>query len=106
MGTIRSQALRDAAEGEQCTLNIAGVCNYQPDTVCLAHLPDESKGMATKADDLSSCLSCSACHDVIDGRVKGVITPEEREYYMRRAMVRTWRRLLEKGVITIRGVKV
>ena len=30
-------AIRKAAKGEQCTLNITGVCNYNPETVVLAH---------------------------------------------------------------------
>jgi hypothetical protein len=32
------------------------------------------------------------------------LSAEEREWYMRRAMLRTWRRLLEKKIITIKGV--
>jgi hypothetical protein len=30
-------AIRKAAKGEECTLNIAGVCSYDPETVVLAH---------------------------------------------------------------------
>ena len=39
---IKSKALRDSANGQSCTLNIVGVCDYSPETVVLAHLPDES----------------------------------------------------------------
>jgi len=104
MGKIVSKAVRDSARDEQCTVNIAGVCSYRTDTTVFAHLPDESKGMGTKSDDLSGCYACMACHDVLDGRRRHVLSAEEREWYMRRAMVRTWRRLLEKKIITIKGV--
>lgn len=105
MGSIVSNAVRDSARDEDCTLNIAGVCNYQPETTVFAHLPDESKGMGTKADDLSGCYACHACHDAIDNRSKNALPAEEREWYMRRAMVRTWRRLHDKGLLLIKGAK-
>lgn len=104
---IESQHIRRAARGENCTMEILGACNRDPATVVLAHLPDESHGLARKSDDLSACFACDACHAVLDGRVPW---PDEfekgyREWYQRRAMVRTWRRLVELGVVTIKGVK-
>lgn len=99
---IRSQKIRDAARGETCTLQIAGVCNGDPETTVLAHLPDESHGMGRKSDDICAAFACSACHDVIDGRAKWELRPVDRgQWYMRRAMVRTWRRLVERGVIRL-----
>lgn len=105
MGTIRSQHIRDAARDEPCTLQIAGVCIGNWETTVLAHLPDESKGMGTKADDLSACFACEACHSVIDGRTLYKFAVNDLDWYMRRAMVRTWRRLVDKGIITIKGHK-
>jgi len=98
--------MRKSARGEKCTLQIVGACNCDPSTTVLAHLPDESHGMAKKADDISACFACSSCHDVIDGRKKwplivGVSEVEYRDWYMRRAMVRTWRRWIAKGVVAI-----
>ena len=51
---MRSNAIRMSAKGEECTLNIVGVCNYNAETTVLCHLPDESKGMSHKADDISA----------------------------------------------------
>lgn len=103
---IKSKEIRDAARGQDCTFNIAYVCNYDPETTVLAHLPDESHGMGQKADDISAAFACSSCHDVIDGRA--LYDPliyddfkSEKEWYMRRAMVRTWRKLIEMGVIKL-----
>lgn len=106
MGKIISKHIRESARGEACTLNIAGVCNYNNETTVLAHLPDESNGMGTKSTDLSACHACSACHSLIDSPGDIRLTSEEREWYMRRAMVRTWSRLVEKGIVTIKGLKI
>jgi hypothetical protein len=104
---IVSQAIRDSARGEECTLQIVGVCNHDASTTVLAHLPDESHGIARKSDDISACYACSACHSMIDGRTLGDAWRVEpfKASYMRRAMVRTWRRLIEKGIVTIKGMK-
>ena len=100
---IRSKKIRDAARGQDCTFNIAYVCNYDNSTTVLAHLPDESHGMGQKADDISAAFACSACHDVIDQRAVPAlsVSSRDREFYMRRAMVRTWRKLIEMGVIKL-----
>lgn len=100
---IRSKKIREAARGQDCTFNIAYVCNYENSTTVLAHLPDESHGMGQKADDISAAFACSACHDVVDGRKHRASYSEEceKEWYMRRAMVRTWRKLIEMGVIKL-----
>ena len=99
---IRSQKLRDLAEGQMCTLQIPGVCSYNTETTILAHLPDESKGGARKSDDFSSCFADDQCHSLIDGRITGVeYTRDDLEWFMRRAMVRTWRIAIEAGVIKL-----
>lgn len=101
---IRSNHIRNAARGQACTLQIVGVCNGDWSTTVLAHLPDESHGIARKSDDLSACFACDACHSVIDGRASW--PPMEREYrdwYFRRAQMRTWRVLFELNVLLIKG---
>lgn len=99
---IRSQKLRDSARGQDCTLQIAGVCENQIDTTVLAHLPDESHGVSRKSDDISACFACEYCHDVIDRRVMFPLCEEDREFYMRRAITRTMRRWIEMGLVVIK----
>mgnify|MGYP002712023966 FL=1 len=96
-------AIRKAAKGEDCTLNIAGVCNYNPETVVLCHFPSETHGMGLKSNDLSAGFGCSACHDVIDGRSHINLSREDKEFYMRRSQFRTMRRLEELGIISVKG---
>lgn len=86
---------------EECTFNIVGVCNYNPETTVLCHLPDESNGMGKKSDDISAAYGCSSCHDVIDKR-RIPSYEYDLDWYMRRAMVRTWRKLIEKGLIIVK----
>jgi hypothetical protein len=61
--------------------------------------------MARKSDDFVACFACSACHDVIDRRVRGFLDNADREFYMRRAQNRTLRRWIELGLVTVRGMK-
>lgn len=98
---IRSKKIRDAARGQDCTFNIAYVCNYDNSTTVLAHLSDESHGMGQKADDISAAFACHECHQVVDFRAPNAHYKENAEFYMRRAMVRTWRKLIEMGVIKL-----
>lgn len=100
---IHSQKMRDSARGEDCSLQIASACNHDPSTTVLCHFPDETHGMALKADDLSAGYGCSACHDIADGRVEHWDWNDDtRHWYMRRSQTRTLRRMIEKGVICVR----
>src|ERR1044071_1773308 len=69
MSFVRKK-LRDSARGEECTLNVYGVCNNNPETTVLAHLPDESNGMGMKADDfLPAWHAVHATIGWIDARI-------------------------------------
>lgn len=105
MKPIKSKKLRDSAQGELCTFQIVGVCNYNPETTVLCHLPDESHGMALKSDDFSAAFGCSSCHDVIDGRATSIEYIQNSGFYNRRAHTRTIRKWLEKGLIKIARAK-
>lgn len=62
--------IRRAACGQDCTLQIPGVCNFDPATTVLCHsnFLADGKGMGLKAPDNKAAFGCSACHDVLDGR--------------------------------------
>ena len=92
---IRSKAITQAANGEDCT-----VCgkSWEPDhTTVFCHLNESwaGKGMGQKADDLAGFYGCSQCHYLYDSFVNG--RPEDTD--IMRAMYRTWRRLWERGII-------
>ncbi len=97
---IRSKALRDSARGEDCTLNIASICNYDPATTVLCHLPSEGKGMALKSSDHLAVTGCCDCHAYLDQKK---LSREDELFYTHRALQRTWARWIEQGLITIKG---
>ena len=102
---IRSKALRDSAHGQRCTLQIVGVCKWDAATTVLAHFPFLSGGgMALKCDDICAAYACSACHDVMDGRVPGPVRewPPEKYFYAARGMAKTLRRAYELGILTLK----
>lgn len=101
-GAIRSRWITQAARGEDCTLQIVGFCNGDRETTVFAHLPDESKGGSRKSDDICGAFACSECHRVIDSEPWRI--REHFDWYLRRAMTRTWRRLIQKGVIEVKGM--
>lgn len=62
--------IRKSAKGEECTIRLPGVCNFDPATTVLCHSNEsaDGKGMGLKASDERAAYGCSACHDVVDGR--------------------------------------
>ena len=95
--------LRNSAKGEACTLRLHPYCNENPETSVLAHLNIDS-GIGQKEYDFVGVIACSACHDVIDGRLKTcdqLLPPEDIEKAKLRALRDTWIRWIERGLITI-----
>lgn len=99
---VVSQRLRDSARGEDCTLRLPGVCNFQPETTVLAHVPCGQRGIGMKGPDQISAYTCSACHDALDGRSRGV---EVDGWDVIRAVAETQQRMIEKGLLSVAGNK-
>lgn len=100
MGVIIPK-LRQSARGQECTFRIPGICNRDPETTCLCHIRDESKGGGNKANDYSSAFGCSACHEVID---QHLLSNENELWYCLRAMQRTIHFWFENGDLVVPGV--
>jgi hypothetical protein len=66
----KSTPIRKSAEGQECTIRLPGVCNYNTSTTVLCHdnRIESGKGMGLKAPDTCAAYGCGACHDVLDGR--------------------------------------
>lgn len=97
--SVISKKIRNSARGQQCQVRIPGVCNRNPETVILAHV-GKGSGMGQKCDDIHATYACSACHDVIDGRVR-IGDPRINRLYAYDAMVRTQKLLLEQELIKV-----
>lgn len=103
---IRSRQIREAARGQRCTVRIPGVCNATGETTVLAHFSYASSGMGTKPSDLgSAAFCCFGCHEIVDRRAKrphGVLL-EDIEWCKARGMAETMARLVDMGIIQIKG---
>ena len=66
--TLVSQLLRDSARGQECTIRLPGICNRDPATTVLCHLPGGGTGM--KHSDIHAAFACSSCHDEVDRRTQ------------------------------------
>ena len=97
---VISQALRDSARGQNCTLRLNG-CLYDPETVVLAHLPCGQKGVGMKSPDVLAIFCCAACHNFLDGANRWDI--HARDYL--RALAETQMVWIEKGLLTVKGMK-
>lgn len=99
--------LRKFAQGQECTLRIEGICNFDPETTVLAHLPSRDKGMGYKSPDHWAVHACSRCHDWIDKRTKesrhagmANVTPRNYKYELD-ALYETQKRLIAAGLMKV-----
>jgi len=61
-----SSKLTKSARGQECQVRIPDHCNFNPETVVLAHV--NGGGMGMKSNDIHGAFCCSSCHDILDGR--------------------------------------
>ena len=101
---IVSQALRDSARGEVCTMR-SSVCDLDTSTTVLCHSNylEDGKGMGLKADDIFAFYGCSNCHEWYDRET--CASQSVRRDMFHRAMKRTQRRMVELGLITVGRAK-
>ena len=93
---IRSEAIRNSANGETCTWPGCGSSHG----VVFAHSNMSVHGKSTgrKADDIFGAYICHEHHLNYD-RFRN----KDYEFYFMRAMSETWKRLVYKGIIRVDG---
>ena len=91
--------LKRYAKGQPCQVMLPRVCisGGQNQTTVLAHLP--SFGIGIKSPDLLAAHCCSACHDVVDGRVPSDKDPDMIRNFFNEGVIRTIRKLYADDVI-------
>ena len=101
---FRSKAITQAANGEACT-----VCGRNDGTTVFCHLNESwaGKGMGQKADDFAGFFGCELCHTAYDNKGKPIRRGVEyrlnvEDWEIMRAMYRTWRRLLDRGILLVK----
>jgi len=76
---MKSTKAQQAAKGQDCTLRIPGVCNWNTETTVLAHT---GSGSAKRNHDDEAVYACSDCHDAIDFRTRVYLSDNEAEQYL------------------------
>ena len=99
----RNKKITQSARGEACAVMLPIVCTGGGETTVYAHSPyaEDGKGMGVKSGDLFGCYACRGCHDELDGRTHILSSMDRaaRRDIFHRAMKRTQRKLLDKGII-------
>lgn len=95
MTLARSKKIMKSAKGEDCTLRLVGICNFNPETTVAAHV-GVRRGMAIKCGDNMVVYACSSCHTAIDSAGR-----EEYAADKIRALEETQEKLIEKGLLVV-----
>ncbi len=96
--------ITESARGEDCTIRIPGICNFNPSTTvwCHANGSAAGKGIGMKSHDLLGAYGCSACHDAYDRRVQRLTYSREQiEIAFWQGHARSLVKLIEKGLIVV-----
>lgn len=106
---LRVPKILKAANGAPCMMD-SPVCNHDLETTVFCHLNFEwaGKGMGQKADDTAGFFGCSECHRWFDetSKYRPRVSYQELDdedvlkFIAFRACVRTWRYLVETGVLS------
>ncbi len=94
--------IRQSARGEDCTIRIPGVCNFNPETTVLCHPNTHraGKGKGLKAADELGAYGCSDCHAVLDGQGKRTILDRRYiELCFWHGHAETYLKLKQKGLV-------
>lgn len=104
MKPYRSKKLTDAAKGQQCALDIPGICIGGTETTVACHSPLLEDRQGAKAPDHVIAFGCLNCHDYLDrrGKLNGDhISEDEQRFFFHRGMIRTLANLIERGIVKI-----
>jgi Fe-S oxidoreductase len=95
MTLARSKKIMKSAKGEDCTLRLVGICNFNPETTVAAHV-GVRRGMAIKCGDNMVVYACSSCHSAIDSAGRDQYASDKL-----RAIEETQEKLIEKGLLVV-----
>jgi hypothetical protein len=96
---MNHKKIQASARGQDCTVRIPMVCNHNPETVVLAHINGVRFGHGVGKKTSLGAYCCSACHDVLDGRVKTDIDRQYLKLAHYEGVMETLTMLEEKGLL-------
>lgn len=98
--TFRSPKLLALARGQACVM-----CGCEDGTVVAAHsnLLEHGKGRSHKAHDGMTAWLCMMCHTELDQG--NSMSREQRRAFILEAISKTYMRLWDLGLITVKGTR-
>lgn len=97
---IISDAIRQSAKGESCTMRLYG-CLSGNETVVFCHAPGTGmKGIGMKVPDIFGFYACMSCHQKVDQHRDGWDYKD-----IVRAIAETQIRLISKNILIVKGMK-
>ena len=90
------------AKGRDCTVRIPGICNDNPETSVMSHVPNGlrfGKGLGKKPSDLLVAIICYECHRHVDGQTLSEYSKEYLEVSWWRGHGETLLLLEQEGII-------
>ena len=94
------RAVTSLARGKDCQIRLPGICNFNPETTVPCHLRQTGlTGLGYIAESIFVAWGCSACHAHVDSHPGDI---EVQNDFMR-GIFRTQQRLLDDGVILVKG---
>ena len=91
--------IRKAAKGQECTVRLPGICNWNPETTVFAHLGGAGMGAKYERSGMEwGAFCCSSCHDEIDRRTRIMDINDAHRMHLE-GMVRTQEILVDMGLI-------
>lgn len=98
---MNEKKITESARGENCTIRIPGVCNFNPETVVFCHISGVRFGHGVGKKTKWGAYGCSSCHDVVDGRQPRPhgMTYEEAHAAHLEGVIETLNKLVEKGLL-------
>jgi len=95
--------LTKKAKGQECLVRVPGICCWNPETTVAAHL--NGAGVGIKHHDMFAAWACADCHVWLDGGYTRDYDRDYRDLLHLKGMFRTQQKLLDAGLILIKGEK-
>ena len=89
-----------AARGQDCTVRLPGICNFNTETTVAAHL--NGGGTGAKHLDIHIAFACSDCHRWLDGGyVEQHVSRKERDRIHGIAVFETQAKLIDMMILIL-----
>ena len=97
---MKQTQITKSAQGESCTVRIAG-CRNDTTTTVLAHINSirHGHGIGKKNNDIHGAYCCHYCHEILDGRAKHNFERDYLKLAHLEGVLETQLKLIDKGLL-------